>query len=134
MESFTCIWTGIAYRSTIYSIYFLFLIVYHNWKHAKFSIPLKYKELHVSKHKCFPLPFFLCSWDQRLRVVGYCFSPVCPLTFLISFEGKMFEILFFGVNVDTLKGMLGMFLLGIWETAQPNMQKGYWIPTLLLKK
>lgn len=46
----------------------------------------------------------------------------------------MFEILFFGVNVDTLKGMLGMFLLGIWETAQPNMQKGYWIPTLLLKK
>lgn len=71
----------------------------------KFSIPLKYKELHVSKHKCCPLPIFLCSWDQRLRVVGYCFSPVCPLTFLISFEGKMFEILFFGVNVDTLKGM-----------------------------
>lgn len=103
VESFTCIWTGIAYRSTIYSIYFLFLIVYHNWKHAKFSIPLKYKVL--SKHKCCPLPIFLCSWDQRLRVVGYCFSPVCPLTFLISFEGKMFEILFFGVNVDTLKGM-----------------------------
>lgn len=94
MESFTCIWTGIAYRSTIYSIYFLFLIVYHNWKHAKLSIPLKYKVL--SKHKCCPLPIFLCSWDQRLRVVGYCFSPVCPLTFLISFEGKMFEILFFG--------------------------------------
>lgn len=63
--------------------------------------------------------------------IKYCFSPVCPLTFLISFEGKMFEILFFGVNVDTLKGM---FLLGIWETAQPNMQKGYWMPTLLLKK
>lgn len=76
MESFTCIWTGIAYRSTIYCIYFLFLIVYHNWKHVKLSIPLKYKVL--SKHKCCLFPFFLCAWDQRLRVVGYCFSPVCP--------------------------------------------------------
>lgn len=26
-----------------------------------------------------------------------------------------------------------MFLLGIWETAQPNMQKGYWMPKVGLK-
>lgn len=52
-------------------IFFSRLIVDHNGKH-KLSIPLKYKVL-LLKHKCSPLPFFLCFWDQRSRVVGYCF-------------------------------------------------------------